>query len=335
MPRRQKRTVPRVYYVLSSEQFAVPQLVEFGADAEKAGFDGIWTSDHFQPWQPNEGHSGSAWVALAALTQRTSRLSLGTGVTCPSFRYRPAVVAQVWASLSQLAPGRVFLGVGAGENLNEGAAGGGWGHYRERASRLVESIRIIRALWTGKPVRIEGRFWDVDATLYDPPASAIPIYVAAGGPKSARLAGLHGDGLITAASALRNDPRLKAALEDAEQEAGKRAQPVIVEHWAYVGEKEQARGAAERWRFLPKAWERGFFDDVSPAKIQAMAERGISLEGVLEDWTVSSDPRAHVRAIEELGELGATHVVVHVPMPDQPRAIRFFGREVLPAFRAG
>ena len=88
---------------------------------------GIWTSDHFQPWQPNEGHSGSAWVTLAALTQRTSRISLGTGVTCPSFRYRPAVVAQVWASLSQLAPGRVFLGVGAGENLNEGAAGGGWG----------------------------------------------------------------------------------------------------------------------------------------------------------------------------------------------------------------
>ena len=334
MPRAREWTSPSVYYVLSSEQFAVQDLVRYGAAAERAGFKGIWTSDHFQPWQPNEGHSGSAWVTLAALTQRTSRLTLGTGVTCPSFRYRPAVVAQVWASLSQLAPGRVFLGVGAGENLNEGAAGGGWGPYRERASRLVEAVKIIRALWTGKPVRIEGRFWDVDATLYDPPSSAIPIYVAAGGPKSARLAGTHGDGLITAASALRNDPRLKAAFEDAEHEAGKRAQPVIVEHWAYVGDEEHAKDAAERWRFLPKAWEHGFFDSASPAHIQALAQKDISLEDVLKDWTVSRDPRAHVRAIQELGELGATHVVVHVPMPDQPKAIRFFGREVLPALRA-
>jgi TAT-translocated FGD2 family F420-dependent dehydrogenase len=326
---------PRVYYVLASEQFTVAQLIRFGQEAERAGFEGVWTSDHFQPWQPNEGHSGSAWVTLAALTQRTSRISLGTGVTCPIFRYRPAVVAQVWASLSLLAPGRVFLGVGAGENLNEGAAGGGWGSYQERASRLAEAVKIIRALWTGDQVRIEGRFWSVDARLYDPPVSPVPIYIAAGGPKSARMAGLHGDGMITGAGDLRNHPSLKAAMEDATREVGKGRQPIIVEHWAYVGDETQARGAAERWRFIPKAWEPGFFDNVHPSEIQARAEKEISLEDVLEGWTVSRDPGAHVRAIEELGHLGATHVVVHVPMPDQSEAIGFFGREVLPALRAG
>jgi F420-dependent hydroxymycolic acid dehydrogenase len=325
---------PRVYYVLSSEQFTVPQLVECGRLAERAGFDGVWTSDHFQPWQPNEGHSGSAWVTLAALTQRTSRITLGTGVTCPSFRYRPAVVAQVWASLSQLAPGRVFLGVGSGENLNEGAAGGGWGRYEERASRLVESVEIIRALWTGTQVKVEGAFWTVDARLYDPPASRIPIYIAAGGPKSARIAGIHGDGMIMGAGDLRRNPGLKAARDAAAVQAGRKGtQPVVVEHFAFAGDKARAKQAAEKWRFIPRAFRPGFHDNVSPADIQARAEREIPLEDVLDGWTVSRDPRDHVRAVEELAGLGATHVVVHAPMRDQARAIRFFGSEVLPALR--
>jgi F420-dependent hydroxymycolic acid dehydrogenase len=329
-----KASGPLVYYVLSSEQFAAPELVRCGREAELAGFDGVWTSDHFQPWQPNEGHSGSAWVTLAALTQRTSRLAMGTGVTCPSFRYRPAVVAQAWASLSQLAPGRVFLGLGSGENLNEGAAGGGWGRYKERASRLVESVKIIRALWTGDPVKVEGAFWSVDARLYDPPASKIPIYIAAGGPKSARIAGLHGDGMIMAASDLRKRPGLKAARDSAATEAGRKGpQPIVVEHWAVAGGRAQAEEAADKWRFIPNAWASGFYDNVSPADIQARAEREVSLEDVLEGWAVSRDPRDHARAIDELAGLGATHVVVHCPMPNQSKAIRFFGREVLPALR--
>src|SRR5580698_11494004 len=131
-PRPQSGKSPQIYYVLSSEEFESQRLIQFGVEAELAGFDGVWSSDHFQPWQPNEGHGGAAWVTLSALTQRTSRIVMGTGVTCPIFRYRPAVVAQVWATLASLAPGRVFLGLGAGENLNEGAAGGGWGRYEER-----------------------------------------------------------------------------------------------------------------------------------------------------------------------------------------------------------
>ena len=326
---------PAVYYVLSSEQFPVAELVEYGRAVEVAGFHGAWSSDHFQPWQANEGHSGSAWVTLAALTQRTSRIALGTGVTCPIFRYRPAVVAQAWASLSQLAPGRIFLGVGAGEKLNEGAAGGGWAPYEERASRLIEAVKIIRALWTGDHVCIRGEFWDVDGRLYDPPASPIPLYIAAGGPRSARLAGLHGDGLVTGAKTLRSYPELRASWEKGVREAGKdpATQPVVVEHWAMVGGEEEAREAAEKWRYGPKAWEPGYFDNISPVEIQARAEKEIPLERVLQDWTVSGDPKVHRNAIQELGDLGATHVVVHIPAPDQPKVIDYFGREVLSGTR--
>jgi TAT-translocated FGD2 family F420-dependent dehydrogenase len=326
---------PAVYYVLSSEQFPPPDLLAYGEASERAGFDGVWTSDHFQPWQPNEGHSGSAWVTLAALSQRTSKIRFGTGVTCPTFRYRPAVVAQAWASMSLLAPGRLYLGVGAGENLNEGAAGGGWASYGERASRLVEAVRIIRALWTGEHVRIKGRFWDVDGRLYDPPASPIPLYIAAGGPKSARLAGRHGDGLITGAENLKKDPALKAAWEEGVREGGKDAgeEAVIVEHWAIVGGEKEARQAASKWRFMPNAWKPGFFDNVSPADIQTRAEKEVALETVLQEWTVSTDPRDHANAIDELADLGATHVAVHVATPDQPKVIDFFGRKVLPALK--
>lgn len=320
----------KVYYVLSSEQFAVPELLRQGAWAEAAGFEGVWTSDHFQPWQPNEGHSGSAWVTLAALTQRTSRVAMGTGVTCPTFRYRPAVLAQAWASLSLLAPGRVYLGVGAGERLNEGAAGGGWGEYGERASRLVEAVKIIRALWKGGHVRLDGDYWKVDGRLYDPPASTIPLYIAAGGPKSAHLAGTHGDGIIMQAEDLRTKPELK----DAWERASGGHKPIVVEHWAVVGGDRVARAAAEKWRFGPRAWSKGYFDNVSPESIQANAEREVGLEEVMKGWTVSEDPRDHTKAIRELGELGATHAVVHCPVPDQRKAMAFFGRRVLPGLRA-
>jgi alkanesulfonate monooxygenase SsuD/methylene tetrahydromethanopterin reductase-like flavin-dependent oxidoreductase (luciferase family) len=246
------------------------------------------------------------------------------------------VVAQVWASLSLLAPDRVFLGIGTGEKLNEGAAGGGWGSYEERVSRLVEAVKIVRALWTGKHVRIKGEFWDVDGRLYDPPVSRIPIYVAAGGPKSARIAGLYGDGMITGAGSLKTDPRIKAAWEDASREAsgGRAARPIVVEHWAVIGDEQEAREAAKKWRFIPRAWEPGFFDDVSPVEIQSRSEKDITLEEVLKDWTVSTEPGDHVDAIKELADLGATHVVVHVPTPNQSKVIDFLGRKVLPALRA-
>ncbi len=326
-----------VYFSLANEQFTVQQLIEYGIAAERAGFEGIWTSDHFQPWQPNQGHSGSAWVLLAALTQQASTIRIGTGVTCPTFRYRPAIVAQTWASLSMLAPGRLFLGLGTGEKFNEAAAGGGWAPYEERSARLVEAVKIIRALWTGNHVQYKGEFWNIEGKLYDPPALGIPIYIAAGGPKSARLAGLYGDGLITGSNILQSNPEIKSAWESGVIEVGKNPemQPIIVEHWAIAGDESEAKEGANKWRFIAKAWDNGFFDNISPTDVQSRAEEEIEINQVLQDWIVSKDPQVHIDAMVNLANKGATHIILHVASPNQQEAIDFFGRKVLPKVQTG
>src|SRR5207248_6619166 len=241
-----------VGYMLAHEQFTVPELVNIGDRAKHGGFDLLATSDHLQPWQASEGHCGEAWVTLGALGERAPAGWMGTTVTCPTMRYHPAVVAQTFASLAALYPGRVFLGVGSGEALNEQAATGMRPAWPERWERLVEAIEIIRALWSGEPVKHQGKYYTVDGKLYDPPPQPIPLLAAANGKKSMRLAGTHGDGLITDPSTWKQH---KAEWEAGAQEAGKdRAEmPVLVEQFVVVGDKQEAARAAEKWRFIPKA----------------------------------------------------------------------------------
>ena len=237
-------------YMLAHEQFTVPQLTDIGAAAAASGFDFLASSDHFQPWQANEGHSGAAWVTMAALGGRARKAIMGTFVTCPTLRYSPAIVAEVFASLSLLYPGRIFLGVGSGEALNEQAATGLWPAWQERWERLVEAIDIIRGLWAGAPIAHRGKYYSVDARLYDPPPQPIPILTAANGKKSMRLAGAHGDGLIT-------DPKtwqdFRGEWEVGAREAGKEpaTMPVIAESFVVVGDENDARESAELWRFIP------------------------------------------------------------------------------------
>lgn len=318
-------------FVLSHEQFPPPELLSFGVAAERVGFNMVWASDHFHPWMHNQGHAGQAWITLAALGQRTQRISFGTGVTCPTYRYRPAIVAQAFASLGLLYPGRVFLGVGTGEALNEAPAGGGWGDYDERADRLVEAVELIRRLWSGEWVTYEGRYYTVEgARLYDRPEQPIPIYIAAAGEKSMRLAGLYGDGLITdAQSALQ--PALRSAFEDGARAAGKNPQtmPVLVEQFVVVGGQQEAAEAAPFWRFIPHAWDT-FLDNPDPRAIQREAEAQISDEQVISQWLVSPEPAAHVAAIRELIASGVTQVYIHSGQRDQLGVIEFYGREVLP-----
>jgi TAT-translocated FGD2 family F420-dependent dehydrogenase len=325
---------PKIGFVLSHEQFAVPQLVELGLTAEEAGFDTVWTSDHFQPWQDNQGHAGFAWITLAALGQRISRIPMGTGVTCPTYRYNPAIVAEAFASLGLLYPGRVFLGVGTGEALNEVAAGGGWGDYEERAVRLEEAVSIIRQLWSGTMVNHQGQYYQVNnAKLYDVPPMPIPIYIAAGGEKSMEMAGRIGDGLITD-SERAIMPNMRQAFEKGAREAGKdpRTMPIIAEHWVCVGEDNEARQLAQLWQFLPKAWDE-FVDDPDPRDIQQRAQQEVKVDEVLKSWVVSKDPGVHVRKIQELIEQGVTTIYVHSAQPDQRKVINFYSSEVLPRLR--
>jgi TAT-translocated FGD2 family F420-dependent dehydrogenase len=331
---RQRRSGVKFGFVLSHEQFAAPQLVEFAAAAEQAGFDMVWTSDHFQPWQPNEGHSMFPWVTLAALGQRTNSITLGTGVTCPTYRHHPTEVAQAFASLGVFYPGRVFLGVGTGEALNEAAATGSFGTYQERADRLSESIDLIRKLWLGDDVTHDGQYYHTrKARLYDLPTQPVPLYVAAAGPKSARLAGQYGDGWIAPSEPLMK-PEMHAAFEEGAHAAGKDpgSMPIITETFVVVGDEAEARAGANLWRFLPKSSKLGYVDNPDEADIQRRAETENPLEEVYAKWPVGPDPRKHAEALQKLIQAGATHVFVHSPEPDQMRAIQFYGQQVLPMF---
>jgi F420-dependent hydroxymycolic acid dehydrogenase len=320
-----------VGFMLAHEQFPVPELVRLGEKAAQAGFGALATSDHLQPWQANEKHCGQAWVTLSSVGARAQSSWLGTTVTCPTLRYNPAVVAEAFASLALLYPGRVFLGVGSGEALNEQAGTGVWPKWAERWERLIEAIGIIRALWAGEEITHRGKYYAVDAKLYDLPPQAIPLLTAANGKKSMRLAGQYGDGLIT-------DPKtwkqFKSEWEAGARGAGKNPadMPVLVEQFVVVGDKNDARQAAELWRFIPKAFKK-YYDITNPAEIERQADADLPLDQVFADWPVSIDPSVHIEAVNNLFESGATIVNVHSGQPNQNKVIAFYADHVLPNFR--
>lgn len=274
------------------------------------------------------------WVTLAALGQRTHSITLGTGVTCPTYRHHPTEVAQAFASLGVFYPGRVFLGVGTGEALNEAAATGRFGKYQERADRLTEAIGLIRQPWLGDDVSHNGQYYKTNkARLYDLPAQPVPIDVAAAGPKSARLAGQYGDGWIAPGEPLMK-PEMHAAFEEGARGAGKdpASMPIITETIVVVGDEAEPTAGAEKWRFLPKASRLGYVDNPDEADIQRRAESENRLEEVYAKWPIGPHPQKHAEALQKLIQAGATHVFVHSPEPDQMRAIQFYGQQVLPMF---
>jgi TAT-translocated FGD2 family F420-dependent dehydrogenase len=315
-------------FMLAHEQFPAPQLADFGEAAEKAGFDLLAISDHFQPWQADEGHTGLAWVTLGVAGQRTKKIWMGPTVTCPTLRYNPAVVAEAFATLNAFFPGRIFLGLGSGEALNEQAATGSWPAWNERSERLIEATEIIRHLWTGQEFHHKRKHYTVDAKLWDPPATNIPILMAANGPKAMHRAGRYADGLVT-------DPKTwkqhKAEFESGSRGAGKdpKEMPVLVEQYVMVDDKKDAEAAAELWRFGPKAFET-YCDIQAPAEIQRQAEAQIPLEKVYGDWPVSTAPEAHIKKLNELFDSGATIVDINSGQAHQMRVIEFYGSEVSP-----
>lgn len=321
-----------VGFMLAHEQFVVPELVKLAEAAARSGFGLLATSDHFQPWQANEGHSGEAWVTMGAMAGRIEEAWMGTTVTCPILRYHPSIVAEAFATLSQLHPGRVFLGVGSGEALNENAATGDWPVWQERWERLSEALTIIRGLWSGDPVAHRGKHYTVNGRLYDPPAQPIPILTAANGKKSMRLAGKHGDGLITDPLTWRQH---KSEWEAGAREAGKNPaeMPVLVEQFVVVGDEFDARAPAQLWRFLPRAFK-SYYEITDPAAIQKRANAELPIDKVIADWTVSPNPEEHVAAINELFDSGATIVNIHSGQADQQKVIEFYGNYVLPELAA-
>ena len=327
----------RLGYKASAEQFGPVELAGFGVLAEQAGFDSVFVSDHLQPWRHDGGHAPAALPWLGALGARTERIVLGTSVLTPTFRYHPAVIAQAFATLGVLYPGRIILGVGSGESLNEVPLGLTWPDGKERFARLKEAITLIQKLWTEERVTFQGTYYSTDkATIYDRPDTPVPLYVGASGPAATRLAGRVADGFITTsgkADTLYRDTLIPALTEG----AGKADRTLddldllIEMKVSFDHDLERARNDTKYWAALALTPEQksGVED---PIEMQRLADE-LPVEQAATRWIVSTDPDEHVEKIRRYLDLGFRHLVFHAPGPDQARFLELYGSEVLPRLR--
>jgi coenzyme F420-dependent glucose-6-phosphate dehydrogenase len=309
-------------YALSSEEHPPNDLVAHARMAEEAGFTFALVSDHFHPWHDAQGQSPFVWSVIGGIAQATERLRLGTGVTCPLIRIHPAIVAHAAATCAAMMPGRFFLGVGTGENLNEHVTGVGWPAPDERVAMLEEAVEIIRELWKGDYTTIRGDWFEVDgARLYTLPEEPIELYVAAAAPRAAELAGEQGDGLIAVAP--------DAEVVEAFAGAGGAGKPRIgMLHGCWAASEEAAlRTACEVW---PNGGLKGpLSQDLRlPADFMAASEL-VRPEDVAASTPLGPDPGLWLAAIDEFAQAGYTHVYVHQVARDQEGFIRFAREHLL------
>jgi coenzyme F420-dependent glucose-6-phosphate dehydrogenase len=328
----------RFGYKASNEQFAPTELLEYGVLAEVCGFDSVFVSDHLQPWRHDGGHAPFAMSWLGALGARTERIVMGTSVLTPTFRYHPAIVAQSFATLGCLFPGRVVLGMGTGESMNEVPLGVEWPDGKERFARFREAVRLIRELWSGERVSFDGEYYRTDkATIYDRPEQAVPIYLAGSGPAATRYAGRQGDGYITTSGKgeeLYRDTLLPAVREGAEK-AGRSIADLdlmIEVKVSFDHDRDAAMRATRFWGALGlSAEQKSGVED--PVEMQRLAD-ALSVEQTAKRFIVSTDPDEHVEKIKGYLDVGFTHLVFHAPGPDQETFLRLYGKEILPRLRS-
>jgi coenzyme F420-dependent glucose-6-phosphate dehydrogenase len=327
----------RFGYKASAEQFAPTELLNYSVQAERLGFDSVFISDHMQPWRHDGGHAPAAMPWLGALAARTERILIGTSVLTPTFRYHPAVVAQAFATLGCLAPGRVILGVGSGESLNEVPLGIAWPDGKERVARLREAVTLIKQLWAEDRVTFDGVYYKTrHATIYDKPEQPVPIYIGASGPVATRMAGRIADGFITTSGKgndLYIDTLLPAVREGAEQ-AGRKLDDLdlmIEVKVSFDEDLERARGDTHYWGALAlKPEEKTGVED--PIEMQRRAD-ALPVERTATRWIVSSDPDEHAARVADYLDMGFQHLVFHAPGPDQERFLRRYAEEILPRLR--
>jgi coenzyme F420-dependent glucose-6-phosphate dehydrogenase len=325
-------------YKASAEQFPPRALLDFAIHAEAVGFDSIMVSDHFQPWRHTGGHAPFSFAWLGALGERTSRAILGTSVVTPTFRYHPAIVAQAIGTLGSLFPGRILLGVGTGESLNEVPATGlAWPPFKERLGRLRESIELMRRLAREERVSHEGDYYrTAKATIYNRPDVPVPIYVAASGAVAARLAGRVGDGFICTsgkAPELYREVLLPAVAEGLQKSGrdGAGFERMIEMKVSFDTDRRRALEDTRHWAALAlSAEEKMAVDD--PVEMEKLAD-ALPVERAASRWIASTDPDEHVERLAETIALGFTHLVFHAPGPDQRRFLDLYAQQVLPRLR--
>ncbi|HEY8643165.1 MAG TPA: glucose-6-phosphate dehydrogenase (coenzyme-F420) [Candidatus Dormibacteraeota bacterium] len=321
----------------SAEQFGPRPLLDYAIEAEHQGFDSIWVSDHYQPWRHTDGHAPFSMAWMAALGERTSRVQIGTSVLTPTFRYHPAVIAHAFATLGSLYPGRIALGVGTGESMNEvPVIGIEWPDQRERFRRLSEAVKLIQKLWTEDFVEWDGEFYKVKgATVYDKPEEPVPIYIGASGPAAAKLAGRLAEGFICTSGKgmeLYRDTLLPAVREGAEA-AGRdygTIEKTIEVKVSYDTDRSRALKDTSIWAALALPAE----DKVDVHNPREMEERAKKVKDPERRWLVSNDPEEHLEQIRPYLDLGFTHLVFHAPGDDQARFLKLYSSQVLPRLRA-
>ena len=330
---------PRLGYWSAQEQYALSDLLDFAVEAERGGFRSMMASDHFHPWFHTGAFGNFTWVWMAAAAERTKSMSFFTGVTCPIFRYTPGVVAQAFASLDDLYPGRIGLGVGTGEAMNEVPNGFEWGTQAERLERTKEAIEIIKALWEGADGFLDyrGKYYRTDgARLYTPPKGRIPLYMAAVGKNSTRAAAKYSDGLITFLKGEELERQISAFKGAVTQEGRDPASLEIVAEYklSYDPDYDRAFDSVKRWR--PTRLQGVLMSEIhDPRELERKAAAEVSDDSLKESWEVVTSIEASADSIERYFRAGFTKVYVHSSSPDEHEFIRAFTSKVLPHFTSG
>jgi coenzyme F420-dependent glucose-6-phosphate dehydrogenase len=328
----------RLGYKASAEQFGPVELLDFSVHAEQVGFDSVVVSDHFQPWRHTGGHAPFSFAWLGALGARTERITLGTSVVTPTFRYHPSVVAQAMGTLGVLFPNRMALGIGTGESLNEvPPLGIEWPDFKERWARLREAVTLMRKLWSEERVTYAGTYYKTDkATVYDRPPGGIPLLIAAGGPQMAKYAGRVGDGFICTSgkgAELYRD-QLLPSWEEGVRESGRdpaKLEKMIEVKVSFDTDRQRALEDTRLWGALAlTSQEKTGVED--PLQMERLAD-ALTTDRTASRWIVSTDPAEHVEQIRFYIDLGFNHLVFHAPGNDQRRFLDLYADKVLPLLR--
>jgi coenzyme F420-dependent glucose-6-phosphate dehydrogenase len=339
-------------YWAAQEQYSMHDLLHFVVEAEKNGFTTTMTSDHFHPWWHDNAFGNFAWVWIAAAAERTKRMQYITGVTAPIYRYHPAIVAQAFASLDILYPGRIGLGLGTGEAMNEVPLGFDWPPPKARLNRMIEAALIINKLWYPTKenrrqtsyddqgfVYFNGEYFLIrNARLYSPPTGHIPIFMAAAGPQSAKAAAMYSDGLITFLKAKESRSILEIFDKAVIKKQGinryhmDHKEKIAEYKVSYSDNYEQALNSSKFWRatLINNAFNTSIAD---PRKLEQKAKREVSDKTVEESIEITDSVENCIKSIEEYFSIGFTKVYVHSTSPDEIKFIQEFGKKVLPLFQ--
>lgn len=326
-------------YKASAEQFGPRELLEYAVLAEQVGLDSVWISDHFQPWRHTGGHAPFSLAWLGALGARTSRVLMGTSVLTPTFRHHPSIVAQAFGTLGSLFEGRVILGVGTGESLNEVPFSGmHWPEQKERAARFREAITLIKTLWAEERVSFEGQYYRTEvATIYDRPKTNVPIYIAGAGPFMAKLAGMEADGFICTSGKkweLYREtllPNVQAGLDASGRSSASNFDRMIEMKVSFDTDRARALQDTRFWAALALTPEEKMNVE-DPLEMEKLSD-ALPIDRAASRWIVSNDPQEMIERIGVYVGMGFNHLVFHAPGPDQARFLTLFSEKVAPLLR--